>query len=105
MCEYSRHGVVDGVCGPVADIRQICLLDRANNLLHESLFRSSQLTEQAHFLGVHNPHIGVRMGGRSVRNDERTQVSRVDESIGIYEFVLRLSNHYAEVDMCSYSKI
>ena len=77
MCEYARHSVDDVVHGPVADIRKICFLDRAKYLLHKSLFHSRHLTEQAHFLGVRDPHIGVYVGGCAVRIDERTRVSRV----------------------------
>ena len=79
MREYAHQIVFDGVCSPVADIRQICFLDHANDLLHESLFHSGQLMEQTHLLGVRDLHIGVCMGGRAVRNDERTRVSWVDE--------------------------
>ena len=44
MHEYSCHGVVYVVCGPVADIRQICFLKRAKYLLYERLFHSRHLT-------------------------------------------------------------
>ena len=93
MREYARHGVVDGVHGYVADIRQICFLDRANYLLHENLFHSRHLTEKAHFLGVHDPHIGVRMGGHAVRNDDRTRVIQVDGRSGRDECLLRISKY------------
>ena len=93
MREYTHHGVVYGICCPVADIQQIRFFDCVNNLLDESLFHSRHLTEQAHFLGVRIPHIGVRMGGRAVWNDERTQVSWVCERTGIYERVMRISKH------------
>ena len=76
--KYARNGVINGVCGPVADIRQICSLDRANDLLHEILFHSCHFMEQAQFIGVRDPYVGVFMGSCAVCNDERTLVSRVD---------------------------
>ena len=56
------------------DISQLIYLGRANNFLDGSLLHSYHLTEQAHFLGVRDPHIGFRVGGRAVQNDERTRV-------------------------------
>ena len=56
--------------------------------------------EQAHFIGVRDPHIVVCVGGCSVCNDERTQVSRVDKRSGIDDRVLRLSKYYADMAMC-----
>ena len=77
MREYACHGVVNGVCCTIVDICQIICLERANNLLDEGFFQSRHLTEQAHLLGVRDPHIGVFVGSCSVWNDERTRVSRV----------------------------
>ena len=93
MHVYAHHGVIDGVHGPVADIHQICLLDRDKCFLQESLFHYRHLTEQAHFLGVRDTHIGFRVGGRAVRNDDRTRVSRLYESSGRNMCVLYLSKH------------
>ena len=84
MCEYACHGVVYGVCCPVADICQISFLGRANNLLDKILLHPCYLMKEEHFLGVRDLRIGVRVGGRSVRNDERTQVSWLNKSSGRY---------------------
>ena len=102
MSEYARHDVVEGVHGPVAEIRQICLLERANLLLHENLFHCCHLMEQAHFLGVRDPYIGVCVGGRAVRKDERTQVSWLGKRSGTHECVFNLSKHYYKVAVSSY---
>ena len=40
--------------------------------------------EQAHFLSVRDPRIGVPVGVRAVQNDESTRVSRVYVIIGRY---------------------
>ena len=93
MREYAHHGIVDGVFGTVTDIRQICFLKQANYFLHESLFQSCHLKEQAHLLGVSDLHIGVHVGDCAVRNDERTRVSWVDGRSGGDECVLYLSKH------------
>ena len=93
MCEYYRHGVVYGVRRPVADIRQMRCLDCANDFLYKSLFQSRHLTEQAHFLGVRDPHIGVCVGSSAIRNDEKNHVSRVSEGSGRDECVLHLSKY------------
>ena len=76
MCEYACQGIVYVVRHPVADIRQVSFIDHANDLLDKSLFYYYHLTEQAHFLDVRDLHIGVRVGGHSFRNDERTWVSQ-----------------------------
>ena len=82
MREYIRHGVIYLVRCPFADIRQVSCIYRTKYLLDESLLHSRHLTEQAHFLGVRDSHIGVHVGSHAVRNDERTQVSRVNENSG-----------------------
>ena len=87
MCEYACHRIINRFRRPVAEIRQVSCLGRANNFLDEILLHSRHLMEQAHFLGVHDPHIGVRVGSRAVHNDERTQLSQVNESSGINEVV------------------
>ena len=86
--DYACHGVVYGVCRPVADICQIIYIDRAKTLLDEILFHSRHLTEQGHFLGVCDPHIGFCVGGCAAKNDERTRVSRINKGSGIDECVL-----------------
>ena len=82
--ELVRHQltVINRVRCPVVDIFQLRCLYRAKTLLDESLFHSHHLTEQTHFLGVHDPHIGVRVRGRAVWNDERTRVIQVNKNIG-----------------------
>ena len=42
---------------------------------------------------MHDLHVGVFMGGRAVRDDERTQVSWLDERSGGDERVLQISEH------------
>ena len=44
MREYARNGVINRVRRPVADTRQVNCLDRANDLLYESLLDSCHLT-------------------------------------------------------------
>ena len=82
MSEYARHSAITRVCRHVADIWQVSCLDCAKDLLEESLLHSLNLTEQAHFLSVRNPHIGVCVGSRAVRNDDRTPVSWVNKRSG-----------------------
>ena len=89
MREYTHHGVVYGICCPVADIQQIRFFDCVNNLLDESLFHSRHLTEQAHLLGVCNPRIVLRVGICAVWNDERTWASQVNKGSGRYDCLLR----------------
>ena len=91
--EYALHGVIYRVCRPVADIHLVRCLDRANDFLDESLLHSRHLTEQAHFFGVRDTHIGVRVGGCAVRNDERNQVSWVNKRGGINEGVLHVGKY------------
>ena len=93
MREYACHGVINKVCCTVADIRQVSYLNRATNLLDDNLIHSLYLTEQANFLGVRNPHIGVRVGSRAVRNYKRTQASRVKKRSGRDECVLHVSKY------------
>ena len=90
MCEDARHGVIYQVFRPVADIHQVSCLDRANNVLDNSLLHSRHLTEQAHFLGVQYPPIEVCVSGRAVQNDVETWVSRVNKSSGIIEGVMHV---------------
>ena len=45
------------------------------------------------------------MGHRTIHNDERTHVSRLEEMSGRDERVLRISKHWDEVAMCSSSEI
>ena len=71
MGEYTRHGVIYQVHSPIGGISQVSSLDRANNVLDKRFLHSSNLTEQAHFLVVHNPHIGFHVDGCAVWNVER----------------------------------
>ena len=42
---------------------------------------------------MHDLHVGVFMGGRAVRDDERTQVSWLEKRSGGDECALRISEH------------
>ena len=91
--KYACHCVTNRFFGPVADIRWILFLDRANDFFHERFFHSRHLTDHAHFLGLCYPHVEVRMGSCAIRNDERTRMSPVDKRSGGDERVLCIREH------------
>ena len=57
------------------------------------MLQSRPFTEQAYFLGVRDPHAGVRMGDCAVRNDERNRVSQVGKRSGGDDCLLYISEN------------
>ena len=85
VLEVSQHvhgGVVDRIVRAFADIRELHFLDCRKFFLHESLLHPHQLLEHMHYLGLYDPNVGICVGGCSVRDDDQTWVSRVDEGSG-----------------------
>ena len=70
--KHVCDGVVDRIGRAVVDIRKVHFLDHGIFFLHESLIHSRHLLEQTHYLGVCDPHVGIRMGGCDIRDDQRT---------------------------------
>ena len=68
MCEDIGNGVVDQICGLIVDICKIILLICGDNMLYEGLLESGHFTEETHFFGVRDAHVGFHVGGRSNRN-------------------------------------
>ena len=50
VSDNVRHGVLDGISHAVADIREICLLDCGNDLLHKSLLDYRHFAKKNTFL-------------------------------------------------------
>ena len=82
VSQHIRDGVVDRIVCEVADIREVCFLDRGNNSLQGIYIHSRRLSEQTHSLGVCDPHVGIRVSGCVVRDDKRAQVSWVEGGSG-----------------------
>ena len=57
VSEHVCHGVLNGVCRAILDIREICLLDCGDDLLQEGLLNSRHFAKKTHFLGVCNSHV------------------------------------------------
>ena len=93
MREHTCQGIINTIFCPVADIRQVSCLEHAKSFLDKSLLHYHHLTEQAHFLVVRDPHIGVRVGGHAAWNDERTRASKVNAMSGWDECVLQVSKY------------
>ena len=85
VLEVSQHvhdGVVDIIGCVAADIHKVRFLDRGKFLLHKRLLHSRNLSEYTHSLGVCDLHVGIRVSGCDVRDDERTLASWLDEGSG-----------------------
>ena len=76
--QYVRDGVVDRIGRVVMVISKVHFLDPWKHLLHENLLRSHHLSEQTHFLGVCNPHVGICVVGCAFRDYKRTLLHQAD---------------------------
>ena len=91
--QYIQHGVVDLIGRTVTNIRQVRFLYCVSNLLHKILLHPCHLSEQTHFIGVCDPHVGIHVGGCSIWDDEQTRVIQVEKGSGQDERVLRISEY------------
>ena len=91
LSENVRHGIVDGVCHAILDIREIIFLDCGDDMLHKALLNSYNFAKKTHFLGVCNYYVWVYVDGCTVRDDEWNRVSQVYKGIFRYEYKLRIS--------------
>ena len=87
------RSVIDWICCLVADIRNVQFLDCDNDLLHGIFLYSRHFSKHVHFLGVCNPRVRICVDSSPILDDERTQVSRVDEGIRKDEHVLSIREH------------
>ena len=82
VCEHVHQGVVDGFCCLLTDICMIRFLDCGKDMLHKILLDSCHFLTNMHFLGVHDSHVRIHVGGCDNWDDERTWVSCLNEGIG-----------------------
>ena len=105
MCKDIGHNVVDWIYDMIVDILKISLLKCGYNILYKGLLKFSHFSKEIHFFGVHDAHVGVRVGGCSVQDNNWTRVSKLDEGRVWYEKIFCISDNWTEMAMKSSSEI